>query len=200
MKRTLFFIFVIASVTGLAQPDVELNQHAFERTAYVRWDEFKPKLLFKVLNRDYDDEDRRTMYIRANQMAQWAIYHDQHEVLQRRTDTLFENETYKALDRTLNKNWLLTQQSKAFKTYSSIEKNLSISSGFMEHRTYATEMEKLYNGIREKIDIVLNSYVDDVEKERTIGNHLQELEKLNTLIHKINGMIEVTGLRPNNDQ
>ncbi len=184
----LLFLTTIAFGQSL---DVDLNKYAWERTAYERWDKWRPWIVFNILNRNYNDEDRRTMPIRSRQMTQWAIYRDQYEILERRTDSLFENETYNALDRTINKNWILIQEPKARKLRTSM--NTALTATVEEdHNTLVTDfLMDSYETINNSIELALDSYVPDAEKEAYINDKITELRLLVATTIKYNAAVEV---------
>lgn len=175
MKKIMMIFFLLICSNSFSQLDVEMNKHAFQRTSFKIWDKWRPWWYFYIANRKYNDEDRRTMYARARQMSQWAIYWDHYDIFERQTDSTFTNETYKALDRTLNKNWILTQRPKVEKLEELIQEAFITSINFEMNPNYFNVLEEQYFTIRENIDITLNSYVSDGEKSKSIEVYISEL-------------------------
>lgn len=112
MKKSLLILTICATVfiskNINAQKFTSNTKYAFERTAFKRWNKFKPWWYFWF--NKYDNEDRRTMYNHAFLMSEWSIYKDNYEVLEKQTDSLYKSEQFKAIDRTANKTWLLKQK------------------------------------------------------------------------------------------
>lgn len=187
MKRTLIFIVLIVAflTEGQAQFDVDLNRYAWERTSYERWDRWRPWLYFNIFNRRYKREDRRTMYTRARQMSQWAIYADEYELYRRQVDSVFRNETHKALDRTLNKNWLLFQRPRALKLYEKIEEQVNLAIDYGIPDVLYLAFEEQYTLLQTNIEFCKDSYVPDADKYPLIE---KEIKKLETLLATLTGM------------
>lgn len=175
MQKVIIITFLLISFKSFSQLDVDMNKHAFQRTSFRIWDEWRPWLYFNIANRKYKEEDRRTMYTRARQMSQWAIYWDHYDIFERQTDSTYTNETYKALDRTLNKNWILTQRPKVEKLDEAIQKAFETSIDFRVEPAYFDILQEQYLTIRQNIDITLDSYVADAEKSKSIDIYISEL-------------------------
>ena len=111
-------------------------------------------------------------------MSQWAIYWDHYDILQRQTDSTYQNETYMALDRTLNKNWKLFQRAEVEKIDKQFEILFvdAIDKG-MEGEPYE-KIQNLYNNIKQKIELTLKAYVLDNKKTKIIEQYIKQLEGL----------------------
>lgn len=175
MKKIIVIAIVLFSLKSYAQLDVDMNKHAFQRTSFRIWDEWRPWWYFYIANGKYKKEDRRTMYTRARQMSQWAIYWDHYDIFERQTDSTYTNETFKALDRTLNKNWILTQRPIVEKLDKAIQKAFETSIDFGMEPTYFDILQEQYVTIRQNMEITLDSYVADVEKTKSIQIYIDEL-------------------------
>ncbi len=175
MRKIIVIAIVLFSIKSYAQLDVDMNKHAFQRTSFRIWDEWRPWWYFYIANSKYKKDDRRTMYTRARQMSQWAIYWDHYDIFERQTDSTYTNETYNALDRTLNKNWILTQRPKVEKLDKAIQKAFETSIDFEIELVYFGILQEQYLTIRQNIDITLDSYVADVEKTKSIHIYMEEL-------------------------
>ncbi|RLD86660.1 MAG: hypothetical protein DRJ07_00240 [Bacteroidetes bacterium] len=175
MQKIIIITILLISFKSYAQLDVDMNKHAFQRTSFKIWDEWRPWWYFYIANSKYKKDDRRTMYTRARQMSQWAIYWDHYDIFERQTDSTYTNETYKALDRTLNKNWILIQRPKVEKLDKEIQKAFETSIDFEMELAYFDILHEQYLTIRQNIDITLDSYVADVEKTKSIHIYMEEL-------------------------
>ena len=175
MQKIIIITILLISIKSYAQLDVDMNKHAFQRTSFKIWDEWRPWWYFYIANSKYKKDDRRTMYTRARQMSQWAIYWDHYDIFERQTDSTYTNETYKALDRTLNKNWILIQRPKVEKLDKAIQKAFETSIDFEMELAYFDILHEQYLTIRQNIDITLDSYVADVEKTKSIHIYMEEL-------------------------
>ncbi len=175
MQKIIIITILLISIKSYAQLDVDMNKHAFQRTSFKIWDEWRPWWYFYIANSKYKKDDRRTMYTRARQMSQWAIYWDHYDIFERQTDSTYTNETYKALDRTLNKNWILIQRPKVEKLDKAIQKAFETSIDFEMELAYFDILHEQYLTIRQNIDITLDSYVADVEKTKSIYIYMEEL-------------------------
>lgn len=175
MQKIIIITILFISLGSYAQLDVDMNKHAFQRTSFKIWDEWRPWWYFYIANSKYKKDDRRTMYTRARQMSQWAIYWDHYDIFERQTDSTYTNETYNALDRTLNKNWILTQRPKVEKLDEAIQKAFETSIDFEMELAYFDILHEQYLTIRQNIDITLDSYVADVEKTKSIHIYMEEL-------------------------
>lgn len=175
MQKIIIITILLISIKSYAQLDVDMNKHAFQRTSFKIWDEWRPWWYFYIANSKYKKDDRRTMYTRARQMSQWAIYWDHYDIFERQTDSTYTNETYNALDRTLNKNWILTQRPKVEKLDKAIQKAFETSIDFEMELAYFDILHEQYLTIRQNIDITLDSYVADVEKTKSIHIYMEEL-------------------------
>ena len=175
MQKIIIITILLISFKSYAQLDVNMNKHAFQRTSFKIWDEWRPWWYFYIANSKYKKDDRRTMYTRARQMSQWAIYWDHYDIIERQTDSTYTNETYKALDRTLNKNWILIQRPKVEKLDKAIQKAFETSIDFEMELAYFDILHEQYLSIRQNIDITLDSYVADVEKTKSIHIYMEEL-------------------------
>lgn len=175
MQKIIIITILLISIKSYAQLDVDMNKHAFQRTSFKIWDEWRPWWYFYIANSKYKKDDRRTMYTRARQMSQWAIYWDHYDIFERQTDSTYTNETYKALDRTLNKNWILIQRPKVEKLDKEIQKAFETSIDFEMELAYFDILHEQYLTIRQNIDITLDSYVADVEKTKSIHIYMEEL-------------------------
>jgi len=175
MQKIIIITILLISIKSYAQLDVDMNKHAFQRTSFKIWDEWRPWWYFYIANSKYKKGDRRTMYTRARQMSQWAIYWDHYDIFERQTDSTYTNETYKALDRTLNKNWILIQRPKVEKLDKAIQKAFETSIDFEMELAYFDILHEQYLTIRQNIDITLDSYVADVEKTKSIHIYMEEL-------------------------
>ena len=175
MQKIIIITILLISFKSYAQLDVDMNKHAFQRTSFKIWDEWRPWWYFYIANSKYKKDDRRTMYTRARQMSQWAIYWDHYDIFERQTDSTYTNETYNALDRTLNKNWILTQRPKVEKLDKAIQKAFETSIDFEIELVYFDILQEQYLTIRQNIDITLDSYVADVEKTKSINIYMEEL-------------------------
>lgn len=175
MQKIIIITILLISIKSYAQLDVDMNKHAFQRTSFKIWDEWRPWWYFYIANSKYKKDDRRTMYTRARQMSQWAIFWDHYDIFERQTDSTYTNETYKALDRTLNKNWILIQRPKVEKLDKAIQKAFETSIDFEMELAYFDILHEQYLTIRQNIDITLDSYVADVEKTKSIHIYMEEL-------------------------
>ena len=175
MQKIIIITILLISIKSYAQLDIDMNKHAFQRTSFKIWDEWRPWWYFYIANSKYKKDDRRTMYTRARQMSQWAIYWDHYDIFERQTDSTYTNETYKALDRTLNKNWILIQRPKVEKLDKAIQKAFETSIDFEMELAYFDILHEQYLTIRQNIDITLDSYVADVEKTKSIHIYMEEL-------------------------
>lgn len=175
MQKIIIITILLISIKSYAQLDVDMNKHAFQRTSFKIWDEWRPWWYFYIANSKYKKDDRRTMYTRARQMSQWAIYWDHYDIFERQTDSTYTNETYKALDCTLNKNWILIQRPKVEKLDKAIQKAFETSIDFEMELAYFDILHEQYLTIRQNIDITLDSYVADVEKTKSIHIYMEEL-------------------------
>lgn len=177
LNTIVVFVVFVGIQNANSQFDVEIQKSAWERTSYEHWDEFNPWTYFKFVHKKYDDEDRRTMHTRAKQMALWAVYRDDYEFYLKKTDSLFDNETYKALDRVLNKNWLLFQKGRAQAINKDLDEILEGAATTIPVEVLLS-LDKKIEEIRENIDICVDSYVSDSKKTPLIEKYLKQLTEL----------------------
>lgn len=188
----LGILFMLLSGSSFAQLG-DNSTYAFERTAYERWDEFKPGYLFweflgiKIgpLAR-YDDEDRRTMYQRARMMTEWSLYKDHYQAYQRQNDSMYTAENYKMIDRKANKSWWLTQKIVFDKYSTSIDISIEESVSIIKDQKIITGIKRMYGNILEKITLVLDSNETDYKKEKYIEERIKELKQLSIIIIMLN--------------
>lgn len=184
MKKSLLIAVFFVGFFAQAQLS-ENSTFAYERTAFTRWDEFKPKWLFFFMKK-YKDEDQRTMYARAKQMSEWAIYMDHYKNFEHQTDSVYKAEQYKAIDRTINKTWLLVQKPKVNKLKEQIDKALETSLDVVKSVSLVENFNSYYDTSLEKIDITLDAYVSDAKKEEKINDIIKQLGTLLNIITAVN--------------
>ena len=175
---TLLFLILFCSVQVHGQLTAKHAKNAWQRTAYEDWDDFRPWWYFHVVNNKYRKTDRRTMYARMGQMTLWSVYADNYELHARSVDSVFRQETYKALDKSLNKNYLVLQRTRVTELYDQIEEkiNIAIDSGLPEE--LYTIISDEYTDVSTDIDFLRSSYSPDSEKYPLIEKQIARLEEL----------------------
>ena len=154
------------------------GKNAWQRTAYEDWDDFRPWWYFNIVNAKYKKEDRRTMYARMGQMTLWSVYADVYDMHNRSVDSVLSQETYKALDKSLNKNYLVLQKGRVSGLYDIIESliNQAIEDG-LPPELYNIIADE-YTNISNDIDFLRSSYAPDAEKYPLIELQIKKLEDL----------------------
>lgn len=181
MKKTLFLIIICFSTYMQAQFDVGNVRDAWKRTAYEKWDDFNPWFYFTFIDGSYDNKDRRTMYSRMGAMTLWSVYADEYKMHLNSVDSVLNAETYKALDKTLNKNWLVLQRPRANVLYDSIEARIGrgIEDGLpIEMSDF---VQNRYFDLVTDIQFLQDAYAPDAEKLPLLEQKIKELEDLNIL-------------------
>lgn len=184
MKKYILLLIILSSFFVTAQLS-ENSKFAYERTAFKRWDEFKPEWIF-LFAKKYKKDDKRTMYARAKQMSEWSIYQDGFEIFESQIDSTYKSEQYKAIDRTVNKTWLLVQKPKVNKLKKKIDAGFIISTEVVEDLSIVLKLNEKYDIFLEKIEISLDAYVSDAKKEKKINEIISDLESLLNIIIFIN--------------
>ncbi|MDE3744040.1 hypothetical protein [Maribacter polysaccharolyticus] len=181
---TLFFLLAIIPIEEV-QAQRKNSQYAFERVVYQRWNRFRPWWWFKIVYRKYDDEDRRNVLQLAPIMATTAITRDYADNQKKSIDTLFRQKVNVAVDRVLQKRWIMFDEERVLERYGYID---TIITELMEEGWGTADILKIENLFfmqREKIQIVEDSYIGDAEKSEAINTYLKDLDDfikvLNTL-------------------
>lgn len=175
MKIIVTTLLLILVGQTHAQFDVDRNTYAWERTAFERWDEFRPWLYFNLFARRYRDEDRRTMAVRSQVMSLYAINADNYQVFSKSVDSIYKIETQKAIDRSLNKNYLLFQRTthnnltRRFNDILNMGIDVNMPQGILNN------INNSFVGIDENIEFIRNSYVPDADKFPLIEEELDHL-------------------------
>ena len=177
--KTLFILCFIALVLVPIE-DVQAQrknaEYAFERVVFERWNRFRPRWWFKWIYRKYDDEDRRNILYLAPIMVSTTITADYTERQKLNTDTIFRNEVNLALDRVMQKQWILFDEERVLERYNRIDQ---LMEELMENGLDVEQILRLEAKIfmeHEKIDIVQNSYIGDAEKSLGINEYIDELD------------------------
>ncbi len=178
-------LLFLAIPSCYAQINSSAAVSAYERTAYEKWDDFAPWWYFTFFNSSYDDEDRRTIYARVGTMTLWSIYADEYEMLERSTDSVLKQETYKALDKTLNKSWFIFQKSRARKLYDNINEKINTISTLPDGAALSTLLSKKHLNILNSIEYLKDAYAPDADKYPLIEAQIKELTKLNSLTESV---------------
>ena len=154
------------------------NGNAWQRTAYERWDSWRPWLYFTFTNPGYNNTDRRTMYSRMGAMTLWSAYADEYELHLRGVDSVLSQETYKALDKTLNKNWLVLQRPRALVLYDKIENRIEEAiNGNVPPELYGIFQERYFDIVTD-IEFIKQTYAPDAEKFPLLEEKIKNLEDL----------------------
>lgn len=178
MKTTILtLILFFLSLQLLAQFDVDKNKYAWERTSFERWDNFKPKLYFDIFAKKYKKTDRRTMATRSITMSLVAIHADNYKIYSRSIDSIYKIETNKALDKTLNKNYILFQRTRVNKLSDNFEAILdrAILANLPYKLHFAFQNQFL--GYLENIDFLKAQYAPDADKYPLIEQEITKLEE-----------------------
>src|SRR5680860_1277698 len=154
----LLFLVLFCTIQVHGQLTAKHAKNAWQRTAYEDWDDFRPWWYFHVVNNKYRNTDRRTMYARTGQMTLWSVYADNYELHARSVDSVIRQETYKALDKSLNKNYLVLQRTRVTELYDQIEEkvNIAIDNGLPEQ--LYTIISEEYSNVSADIDFLRGSY------------------------------------------
>lgn len=181
LRTLLFLSIILCSVYSSAQFHVGNVRDAWQRTSHQKWDDFDPWIYFTFVNAGYDNKDRRTMYSRMGAMTLWSVYSDEYKLHQTSVDSVLNAETYKALDKSLNKNWLVLQRPRANVLYDSIEARIGrgIENGLPIE--ISTLFEDKYFDLITDIEFLKDSYAPDAEKQPILERKVKELEELNLL-------------------
>lgn len=184
MKYIIFTLIIFISISSYSQLNAGDAQDAWERTSYKKWDDFNPFWYF-LFKRKYKKTDRRTIYARVGQMTLWSIYADEYEMHQRSVDSILKQETYKALDKSLNKNYLVLQRPRVLKLYEQIGESveLAIESDLPEELFLM--VEERYFAVRNNIEFLKDTYSADAEKYPLIEDEIRNLEKLLTFANNL---------------
>lgn len=180
MKKLILILML--TIIGISESNAQLtarhSKNAWQRTAYEKWDDFRPWWYFHIVNNRYRKRDRRTMYARMGQMTLWSVYADNYESHSRSLDSVVRQETYKALDKSLNKNYLVLQKTRVTELYDQIEDRVdsAIENGLPEE-LYAIVADE-YANITTDIDFLRRSYSPDAEKYPLIEKQIARLEEL----------------------
>ena len=180
MKKLVLILML--TIIGISESNAQLtarhSKNAWQRTAYEKWDDFRPWWYFHIVNNRYRKRDRRTMYARMGQMTLWSVYADNYESHSRSLDSVVRQETYKALDKSLNKNYLVLQKTRVTELYDQIEDRVdsAIENGLPEE-LYAIVADE-YANITTDIDFLRRSYSPDAEKYPLIEKQIARLEEL----------------------
>lgn len=180
MKNTIALIYMalLCMATSNAQLTAKHGKNAWQRTAYEDWDDFRPWWYFHVVNNKYRKTDRRTMYARMGQMTLWSVYADNYELHSRSVDSVFRQETYKALDKSLNKNYLVLQRTRITELYDQIEEKVDIAiDNGLPVELYSIISDE-YTNVTADIDFLRGSYSPDADKYPLIEKQIARLEEL----------------------
>lgn len=179
MKNTTIILFVLLMVSTTVQAQLNAGdaEDSWERRVYEKWDDFNPFWYF-LWKWNYKKTDRRTIYARTGVMNLWAVYADEYEMHSRSTDSIFEQETYKALDRTLNKNYIVLQQPRVLDLYDRVEDrvNWALDSD-IPLELYGIIEDRL-DEIKTNIEFIKDTYSMDAEKQPLIEEEIKKLENL----------------------
>lgn len=178
-KLTIFLLLAfLCQIKAKAQLTAKHSKNAWQRTAYEKWDDFRPWWYFHIVNNRYRKRDRRTMYARMGQMTLWSVYADNYESHSNSLDSVVRQETYKALDKSLNKNYLVLQKTRVTQLYDQIEDRVdsAIENGLPEE-LYSIVADEYLN-ITSDIDFLRRSYSPDAEKYPLLEKQIARLEEL----------------------
>lgn len=180
----ILLLFLLASTTGQGQLDAGDAKDSWERRVYEKWDDFNPWLYF-LFKWNYKKTDRRTIYSRTGNMNLWAVYSDEYELHNRSTDSIFEQESYKALDRTLNKNYIVLQQPRVLDLYDRVEDRVNWALDSDIPLELYGIVENRLEEIKTNIEFIKETYSMDAEKQPLIEEEIKKLENLLTFAQNL---------------
>lgn len=184
MKNIIFILVFFITTSSFSQLDAGDAEDAWERTVYKKWDDFNPFWYF-LFKKKYKKTDRRTIYARVGQMTLWSIYADEYEMHQRSVDSILKQETYKALDKSLNKNFLVLQRPRVLKLYEQIEEGVERAITSDVPAEISILIEDRYFDIVANIEYLKDAYSADAEKYPLIEDEIKNLEKLLIFTNKL---------------
>ena len=187
--KNLFLLVFIAFIFVQAQR--QNSEYAFERIVFERWNRFRPWWWFKWVYRKYDDEDRRNILQLAPIMVSTTITMDYTENQKKNTDTIFRQQVNMAMDKVLQKRWILFDEARVLQKYEHIDELMGqlMANGMSVEELI--RMEDIFFMQREKIEIVQDSYISDAEKSDAVNGYMKDLDDFIDVLRYINLVIVV---------
>jgi hypothetical protein len=185
MNAKIFFLVVFLSLTGIdlfAQMVVD-NRHVrlqMQREVITRWNQFRPLWYYQLFHNDYrTGGDKRNMLVLIPTLATVSLTNNESEKFDQISDTLFIRENLKAVDRIGNKRYHLLGEKRKLDNINSklnelhleaIKRNIALAT-----RTEALTIHQLIN---ERLELILDSYMDDSKKGEELRIILEDYEHL----------------------
>jgi hypothetical protein len=178
------FLFVCLWIhEGYSQVSRVNNRHVrlqMEREVVTRWNEFRPLWYFQLFHNQYrTGGDKRNMLVLTPTYGLNVITNGESEKFDDITDTLFIQKNLVALDRITNKRYHLLGEKRKLDAINlklnelhleAINRNIPVRT-----RNEALEIHRLIN---ERLDLILDSYMDDSKKGEELQTLLEEYEHL----------------------
>lgn len=179
--KNIILIFAFLITTSLsAQLHAGDSKDHWERNTYEKWDDFNPWGLFGWFwapYKNYKKDDKRLIYAYSGMMHLWGVYADEWQMHERSVDSIFKQETYKAVDRKLSKNYLLLQRPLVMDTYDKIENKLQNFDEKGIPESLSDIVRNRAEGIMYNIEFLQNSDSPDSEKFEMIASEIDDLNK-----------------------
>lgn len=206
MKKFLFilsliFLFPVYQVQAQMYVDQKYTKLQIEREVFVRWgrkknyllvfrvrDKFQPYWYYIATHNKYMmGHDKRNILQLAPTLAFTEVTKDSAEAEQEDVEVQFKNYLAKEADRELNKRWELFEKDKFQKLYGEIDAALLTTDSFykISERT-KTDFKQTYLSIKDKVNIIRDSYMDDAKKGEAFLTYYDELRKFHSKILSFN--------------